>query len=168
MKYITLILLALVTTSAQADFWDNCTANGGTIITANSYSNDKGGLCNDPSNPNLTNNCNGKRFCKSNNGMNWWTSFVWCESIGGKLATFSSVCPAIQTNHNPSSGACPNLTNIIANNTNTWNWTNMGWKQNAAIAINLSTGGVGLGNFGYGSTDSRNTRLLQQPALCEE
>ena len=108
MKYLTLIALALAATTAQADFWDNCTAYGGTIITANSYSNDKGGLCNDPNNPELTNNCNGKQFCKSGKGMNWWSAFTWCEAIGGKLASFSSICPGIQTIPNKVTGACPN------------------------------------------------------------
>ena len=151
MKYLTLIALALAATTAQADFWDNCTAYGGTIITANSYGNDKsGGLCHDPSDPNVTQNCNGKRFCKNGNVQNWWTSFVWCNEIGGRLASFESVCPGVQTFN---SGACPNIKGL-----NIQCWTSMGWQSNNAIRVQYS----GNVNNDYRHNDA-NTY-----ALCEE
>ena len=129
MKYLTLITLALATT-AQADFWDNCTAYGGTIITANSYGNDKGGLCNDPNDSSKTNNCNGKRFCRSGNSMNWWSSFTWCESIGGKLASFESACPGTPFSVRESDAeSCPNLINL---GLQTWHWTGLGAGNNGA------------------------------------
>ena len=145
-------------TSAQADFWDNCTAYGGTIITANSYGNDKsGGLCNDPSNPELTNNCNGKRFCLNSNTTNWWSAFAWCESIGGRLASFESICPGVQTNPNNTTGACPNAKGTG----NRGAWTKTGWKNTNAFAVNLSSGAV---FDGY--RDPYNG--YWQRALCEE
>ena len=109
MKYLTLIGLALAATTARADFWDNCTAYGGTIITANSYGNDKGGLCNDPNDTTKTNNCNGKRFCASTRPMNWWSAFTWCESIGGQLASIESMCPGTQS---AVPNTCPNVKGI--------------------------------------------------------
>ena len=135
-RYLLLTALALATT-AQADFWDNCTAYGGTIITANSYGNDKsGGLCNDPSNPELTNNCNGKRFCMSGNKMNWWSSFTWCESIGGRLASFFSMSPGAQTTP---SGTCANLKST---GSSTYAWSNTLWQTAKPFRINLSTGKI--------------------------
>jgi len=170
MKKFGILLLSLcIATPVLADLWTNCTNNGGTVIQANRYGNDKGGYCNDPNNSNLTNNCNGKKFCVSGQGMNWWSAFTWCESVGGKLAKLSNLCPGAQTNPNLATGACPNLTAIHSSNSNRWNWTSSGWGNNASIAINLATGGIGGGNFGYGSfQDTRNTRLLSQPAICEE
>ena len=111
-KYLLLTALVLATT-AQADFWDNCTAYGGTIITANSYGNDKGGDCNDPNDTTKTNNCNGMRFCMGSKGMNWWSAFTWCEAIGGKLASFSSACPGTQNYSSYTTRVCGNVIKII-------------------------------------------------------
>jgi len=157
MKYLTLIILALVTTSTHADFWDNCTAYGGTIITANKYGSDQGGLCNDPSNPNLTNNCNGKRFCKSSNSMNWWSSFTWCEAIGGKLASFESLCPGHQTNP---TGTCANLKGISSG----WNASSTGWNTGNAFYVKLPDGTVDPSAY-YGASRGRTNKVA---ALCEE
>ena len=32
-------------------------------------------------------------FCKSNQVMNWLSALTWCDSIGGKLAEYDTVCP---------------------------------------------------------------------------
>ena len=160
MKYLTLVTLALVAGTAQADFWDNCTAYGGTIITANSYGNDKGGLCNDPNDTTKTNNCNGKRFCVGSMKMNWWSAFTWCESIGGKLAGFESACPGVQTQPSTETGACPNFKGI---GNYTWNWLNSGWERDKAFYVNPSSGALLIS----GSSRYRNTGNYIQ-ALCEE
>jgi len=164
MKKFGILLLSLcLTTSAFADFWTNCTNNGGTIIQANSYGNDKGGLCNDPSDSTKTNNCNGKRFCLSGNAMNWWSNFTWCESIGGRLASFSSLCPGIQTNINTSTGACPNLVNVA---TNKWGNSNLGKGSDYAFSINLGSGAIHASYpHGYRTNGPGQN---QHSALCEE
>ena len=160
MKYLTLMTLALAATTAQADFWDNCTAYGGTIITANSYGNDKGGLCNDPNNPELTNNCNGKRFCAYIKWMNWWSAFTWCEAIGGKLASFTNVCPGVQIMSNNTTGACPNAKGIGSNN---FFWTNTGSGSGSAFLVNLSTGAIPAHNRNGSGTNGSYCN-----PLCEE
>ena len=142
MRYLTLIALVLSATTAQADFWDNCTAYGGTIITANSYGNDKGGLCNDPSNPDLTNNCNGKRFCRGGNLMNWWSSFTWCESIGGQLASFENACPGTQP---LSRITCANIKGVH----NGCGRTNMSKNTGEAFDVDLSSGNIDTHNRNY-------------------
>jgi len=154
-KYGILLLSLCVATPALADFWNNCTTYGGTIVQANSYENDKGGLCHSPSDSNLTNNCNGKRFCRGGNKMNWWSAFTWCESIGGHLASFSGICPGVQTNTNTSTGACPNIKGIASGG----GWLNSGWGANNAFIVNLSSGAISSlgrnvatqGNGGFGS-----------------
>ena len=151
-KHLALIVLAFISETAHADFWDNCTAtNGGTIITANSYGNDKGGLCNDPNDTTLTNNCNGKRFCLSSKAMNLWSAFTWCEAIGGQLASFESMCPNTQPAVN-SGGVCPNIKGIVQKV-----WTSTGWNGDRVIAM-WSNGGIG--------DNYRNRSDLT--VLCEE
>ena len=162
MKKLLLTTLVLVAGIAQADFWDNCTAYGGTIITANSYGNDKGGLCNDPSDTNLTNNCNGKRFCLGGNKMNW-SAFTWCESIGGQLASFESVCPGIQLRENDTQGACPNLTKVSdTDKIYGWNATKLP-NSNSVGRINIKTGNIRSNNVDKLS-DSKGDNY----AFCEE
>ena len=154
MKKFGILLLSLcITTSALADFWTNCTNFGGTIVTANSYGNDKGGLCNDPNDPNLPNNCNGKRFCKSGKQMNWWSSFTWCEAIGGKMASFASMCPNTQAASN-SGKYCANIRSLVSHV-----WIDMGWSRERALAIWAAEGQIG--------DELKNLGNSKAP-LCEE
>ena len=155
-KYLTLILLALVTTSAHANFWDNCTANGGTIITANSYGNDKGGLCNDPNDASLSKNCNGKSFCRSKDNMNWWSAFTWCESVGGKLASFESMCPDTQKMPGPI-GFCANFGK---RNLGYWGISNAGWGTGDFLRVSLNDGLV--------TSAARSVANQITVAVCEE
>jgi len=158
MKKFGILLLSLCTaTPALADFWTNCTTFGGTIVQANSYGNDKGGLCNNPNNPDVVNNCNGKRFCRGGTKMNWWSSFTWCESIGGKLVSFDTVCPGTQKND---SGTCPNLKNV--GSTNDWCLTTLGWSNHKNIVVSLA------GSISYSSPTQLNYGSFSFNALCEE
>ena len=143
----------LLTTPTQAKWGDNCTLNGGTIIKANEYGNDKGGYCNDPNNPDLTNNCNGMEFCVSNKTMNWWSAFTWCESVGGKLASFEHMCPGSQMVE----GACPNLTKVG----DTTVYSNAGWSTTLAMLVTLSDGRVWNG---WSPISRRGSAM----ALCEK
>ena len=162
MKKLLLTTLILAAGIAQANFWDNCTAYGGTIITANSYSNDKGGYCNDPNDSTKTNNCNGKRFCVGGNVMNWWSAFTWCEAIGGKLARFESVCPGVQALHQDVSGACPNFTKVAKLSglaSGGIGWTDLGISNTNALTVFLQWGNI--------KSMSRADKTYHVP-FCEE
>ena len=157
---LTCLLLSLPT---QAKWGDNCTLNGGTIIKANEYGNDKGGYCNDPTNDEITekDNCNGMEFCMSNNVMNWWSAFTWCESIGGQHATFAHMCPTTKPYQNRTTrGYCANLTTL--SETNYFVWSSMGEGKAKAFDVELETGYVG--NDGA----YRNSKYQLFHAFCEE
>ena len=160
-KYIGFFAVCLLAQSALAEWGANCTNNGGTIITANSYGNDKsGGLCHDPSDSNVTQNCNGKIFCESNEAMNWWSAFTWCEAIGGRLASFESMCPGIIRTPNDTIGACPNLKATgVRNDGDDWGWSNFGWGTTDALVVKLTTGNIRA----YGGR-----RYTIYHAFCEE
>jgi len=159
MKKFGILLLSLcIATPALADFWTNCTNFGGTIIQANSYGNDKGGLCNDPNDPNLSNNCNGQRFCKNGTRMNWWSARTWCESIGGKLASFENVCPGVGMRPNNVTGACPNAKGISSG----WVYTSMGWSTQCALHVQSGSGAVAGCDYSHNRTNS------DAFPLCEE
>ena len=157
---MTAVLLTclLLTTPTQAKWGDNCTLNGGTIIRANQYGTqngvnlDKGGKCNDPNNADLTNNCNGMEFCVSNKTMNWWSAFTWCDSIGGKLASFEHLCPGSPL-YNESS--CPNLKGGAIN----WIISSTGWGKSGMVDIKVSAGRVTVGT---------NRTRSDELAICEE
>ncbi|MBP5343966.1 MAG: hypothetical protein J6Y85_02705 [Alphaproteobacteria bacterium] len=146
----------------MTDFWANCTTYGGQIITANKYGADLGGLCNDPNDTNLTNNCNGKKFCLRANQKNscWWSAFTWCEAIGGKLASFASVCPNTQM---IASNTCPNVTGI---GTSKRYWTSAGSGIDAAFDVNLSSGTIIPSGYNVRNYGANN--LTSHYALCEE
>ena len=137
-RFCFLFLSLMLATPTLATWGTNCTNNGGTIITANSYGNDKGGFCHDPNDSSLTNNCNGKSFCRSIAYLNFWSAFNWCDGIGGKLASFESMCPGSQTYTNERRGTCPNLVGLK----DSWHWTSIGWGTSNSLQVNLSTGGI--------------------------
>ena len=64
-KYIGCIVISLTITSAHA-----LTCNGGTEVTA-------------------TDNM---KYCQSPAKMNWWSAEAWCQSNGGHLVSFETVC----------------------------------------------------------------------------
>lgn len=173
MKGLTLLsLVLLVSVPTYAKWGANCTSNGGTIIKANQYGTkdgvnlDKGGLCNDPNDPNTSNNCNGMEFCRSNKDMNWWSAFTWCESIGGKLASFEHLCPStqmIKNSTNAAPGACPNLTGT---GSDVWGWSSTGIDNCQALDVNLSTGATA--NFRDNCWDLDRRSTWHMKALCEE
>ncbi|MBP5344500.1 MAG: hypothetical protein J6Y85_05465 [Alphaproteobacteria bacterium] len=39
------------------------------------------------------NHCNGKNFCSSGVPMNWWSSLIFCQSIGHKMVSWDNLCP---------------------------------------------------------------------------
>ena len=80
---------------------------GGTIMTANSYANDVGGYCDE-----TRGNCNGKTFCWSNEGMPWWSCFLWCQANHGTFATQADICPNTATVEDNGTGACANVAGI--------------------------------------------------------
>ena len=158
MKKFGILLLSLcMATPALADFATNCTNFGGTIITANSYGNDKGGYCNDPNDSNLPNNCNGKQFCLRNTATNWWSAFTWCDVVGGHLASFYSMCPNTKTNTDSTKGTCANLTSVGTRNA----WTSMGWGKDHALYVVLTDGTIGR-SYNY------RTDNMRYAAFCEE
>lgn len=46
-------------------------------------------------------------YCVSNNSMNWWNAYAWCDSLNMRLFDMNKDCASTTT-----SGYCPNLTGI--------------------------------------------------------
>ena len=151
MKNITLFVAALILASPTYAKWGtNCTSNGGTIIKANEWGDDKGGLCSDP---NLTNNCNGMEFCVSGKGMNWWSAFTWCESVGGKLANIQVMCPNTNLIEKTE---CPNFKGVLSGIS--------AWSTTGSSDSSVWT----LGWHGYEFDGSRLRTEGRTRAFCEE
>ena len=49
---------------------DNCEAKGGTRVTVGD-----------------------NVFCRANKIMNWWSSYAWCEGMGGRMPSIAELCP---------------------------------------------------------------------------
>jgi len=100
-----IILLVAGQTLAETTIpWtkEGCESVKGTWITAHSAT-DEG--CDSI-------HCNGKNFCRSNVELNWWSGFIWCQSIGRELADVETACP-----NSFASGFCANL-----KGNNQWMW----------------------------------------------
>ena len=95
--------------------------------------------------------------------MNFWSSFTWCEAIGGKLASFEHMCPETQSRpSNTQNGECPNLTTVGGG---TWVHSSMGWNTNKMMTINLSNGRISSSS-GVAAC-GRDTTTCAYP-FCEE
>ena len=138
--------------SESARAYDECESVGGTEITRN-----VNGAANAPSTctpekcPATT-----QKFCKSGQGMNWWSAFNWCKSIGRSLAKFDQMCPNTQTAVNNTNDACPALKGGGGNN---WVWSNVGFGSNSALVVKLSSGAVDYATHGRNANNGY--------ALCE-
>lgn len=145
---LSLIFAIILGFSTSTMAYTSCV--GGREITANAYTDaDAPDTCTADYCPSPA-----KSFCVSNNSMNWWSAFNWCESNGGTLASFSSSCPDIPILVNNTAGACPALQGVGESK---YYWTSMGSGSSYAFVVNLSSGAVG--------SRSRNANATY--ALCE-
>ena len=93
---------------------------------------------------------NGHVFCQSNNNMNWWSAYTWCEAQGRHLATMYEMCPEWD-----GSTGDRNNCNLNSFSNNNYNWSATARNTNEAFWIDRDT---------IGST-SRN-ELYYRRALC--
>ena len=119
---------------------------GGTIVYANQYTD-----ANAPAGCDAT-KCPaiGKRYCKSNGTMTWWSALTWCDAQGGNLATFTGMCPGAAPANNNVEGACPALQGVVG--TSQWAWSGYPYGARNALSVNLLSGAVSYrnrGNDGY-------------------
>ena len=56
--------------------------------------------------------CNGKSFYISNQPLNWWSAWTWCQANGGTLASLKSMCP--DAVGYPNNATCYNLKGITS------------------------------------------------------
>ena len=113
MKKIIVFLMCIFAMSAMAE----PTCNGGKTITAK----------------------DGTTFCKSDNTMNWWSAFTWCESQNRTLAEFKTMCPGVSQAPSNTTGDCPNLQGLADSG---WVWSSLAYGSDDAIIVNLSSGAV--------------------------
>ena len=90
------LMLTCLTTQAFAETtipWtkEGCESVKGTWITALAAT-DSG--CD-------ANHCNGMNFCAGPVGMNWFSAYIWCQSIGHKFASYNHLCPGAPTGQGP-------------------------------------------------------------------
>ena len=99
-EYLGFMLLGVMISSSTMAY-DTC--EGGTEIVA--YTQATKAQCYDSSTG--VNYCNGKKFCKSNAKLYWWTAVLWCRANGGTLVSYESACP-----NTPALSECYNLGRI--------------------------------------------------------
>ena len=51
----------------------------------------------------------GYKYCKSNNPMNWWNAYAWCDAMGKELFSLNDCRCSGTTNCN---GYCPELNGL--------------------------------------------------------
>ena len=132
--------LCFLVTSAMAE----PTCNGGTPITSHKAT-DAG--CD-------SDTCNEHTFCKSNNSMNWWSAFTWCESQGRKLADFATMCPGVHQSALRIDGACVNLN--LPDAGDGYSWSSLANGDSSAFIVTFS-----------GFINAAPDRLRYYYALCE-
>ena len=94
----------------------------------------------------------GRKYCMSNNDMNWWNAISWCDGLKKHLFSMDD-CECGNTGCN---NICPELRNISDNLTH-WTWT--------STPINTTAYGVNLVHAGLHVSDPRNKE--HRRAICK-
>ena len=100
---------------------------------------------------------NGKVYCVSKIGMNWWSAFAWCEAQGMKLGDLTDLCYVSDEEKwmgATSNGACPNIVNAYSGNVFTW------------TAVSLNTGSARVINPRSGSLNSFGKADASKYTIC--
>ncbi len=90
---------------------------------------------------------NGPVYCQSNNAMNWWSAYTWCEAQGRHLATMYELCPV--WDGSIGSDRCANTNDGFDGS----GWTKTAFQQNYAFTVfpsgEVSTVGRNYGRYAY-------------------
>lgn len=96
---------------------------------------------------------NGHVFCQSNNDMNWWSAYAWCEAQGRHLTTMYEISPT----WDGSTGI--NKCDLSSFPSGAWNWT----ATAAGTQYAFLCGRTDIPNIG---TTDTNRNLSRCRALC--
>ena len=131
------ILMMILSFSLPSFAYDRCV--GGSIIKRNEYGEEGApSTCTQAMCPVHKQHEEPKTFCVSKKAMNWWSAYTWCKSNGGTLASFTSMCPGVNTSVNETTGACPALQGTGKE----YMWSSLGHATGNAFIVDLSTGRV--------------------------
>ena len=114
-KIFVLICIALITFHIKVSQAASCSSEYGVVVTG----------------------INGKNYCLSKRGINWWSTFAWCNKAEGFSEPVSvEDCECTGYEGCDETVACPNLK--IGYNAIVWTATNL--DSMTSVAVNLSTG----------------------------
>ena len=136
-KIIVFLMCVFATISAVAEV-SELPCNGGSNITAK----------------------NGTKFCKSDQRMNWWSAFAWCDSQNLKLADLATMCPNTSQTPAGTAGDCPNLQDVGEGPV----WSSLANGDWKAIYVSLPSGAVDSAN----RTHATSQTYAHYHALCSE
>ena len=110
------------------------------------------------------------RFCKSKQLMNVWSAYTWCDSIGGKMAEFSTLCPGTTLS---TSSTCKNFPSGMpypaTSNYNVWVFPNASKSTSSHYRVNLTNGKIQetSRNRPIGAQDDGGNPITDMFAICE-
>ena len=129
-KLLTLAIIAVIALNVSGALAATC--EGGTLQTGE----------------------NGHVYCQSNNQMNWWSAYTWCEAQGRHLASMYEVCPT--WDGSTGGGKICNLNSFPDNG---YNWSSTALESNYAFAFTKSSI-ANLGSLNASRSGSSYCRAL--------
>ena len=84
---------------------------------------------------------NGHVYCMSDELMNWWSAFQWCEAQGRHFATPDEACNYGKIHWG--GGSCGNIKGIQHETGKHMAWLAMAKDSNFAYGFNLGNGDIG-------------------------
>ena len=108
---LTIMAIAALTFNVNAAKAETCADGAGTVITGK----------------------NGHNYCYSNQSMNWWSAYAWCEAQGRHLASMYEACPTwdgSKGGYGESAAKCPNIIGA-----NILKWTSTPEGENNAFYV---------------------------------
>ncbi len=118
-KLLTLATIAVIALNVSGAVAETC--EGGRLVTGE----------------------NGHVYCQSNNNMNWWSAYTWCEAQGRHLASMYEIC----STWDGSTGNGKNCNISLSG----WLWSATAKNNDSAFCITATT----VSDYGRNSSHVR-------------
>ena len=124
---------------------------GVVMISSGVFADDTTETCADGAGTVVIGAVTGHKYCRSNNKMNWWNAYAWCDAQSGRRLFSMNDC-----NHSGTSSACSDLKGTG----DVCVWTSTPWSQNDQYSYYVCL----FSGVSSGSTPTRS--LANNYALC--
>lgn len=116
----------------------------------------------------ITGAIRGHKYCKSNNTMNWWNAYAWCDAQGRLLFDLDDCgCDGTRNCQSQYWGLCPELAVKYGTSYAPYAWSSVASSKEAVYYVSLQNGWLLNGYSSYNDHASYRDSTHRHWALCK-